>query len=132
MKDRNTLLFGLLNLLQGAAILSVPFFVASRESAVNWVLGLSGALMVAASPILVLGGRRGAFFAALACLVHGAVGTVLAALIAGSAAYLYGIYGATGRSAGAIAFALAGFVLVVFWLIPAHELKFLRGRLKTQ
>jgi hypothetical protein len=45
-----------------------------------------------------------------------------------SSSYLYGIYGQLGHSIGAIGFVIALWVLVVFWLIPGHELHFLRQR----
>ncbi|MCP4602637.1 MAG: hypothetical protein GY847_19335 [Proteobacteria bacterium] len=126
MKNKTIILFGILNLVQGAVIGAVPIIAESREPLVNWLLGTVAISMLIAGPALVFGGRIGRMIAALACLVHGVVGTAFATLIAGSASYLYGIYGHHGHSIGAIAFVLVGFVLFVFWLIPAHELLFLK------
>ena len=43
-----------------------------------------------------------------------------------SASFLYGIYGTRGHALGAIAGAIALLVLVVFCLIPAHTVAWLR------
>ena len=51
-----------------------------------------------------------------------------AALIASAATYLYGIYGHHGHALGSMAFVLTIVSLIVFWLIPAHELSFIRKR----
>ena len=128
MRDRKTILFGALNLVQGAAIGAIPLLAPSRYAWVNWALGGLSAVMLLAGPALVLAGRYGRIAAAVACLLHIGAGLALAALAASSAAYLYGIYGAYGRDLGKIAFVVAGFVLIVFWLVPAHELAWLRGK----
>ncbi len=132
VKDKSLLLFGALNLLQGGVIGAIPLIVESREPAANWLLGAVAVLMIAAGPALVFGGRVGRIIATSACLVHGIAGTILAALVLGSASYLYGIYGHHGHSAGAIAFVLAAVMLLVFWLVPAHELHFLRKQGQTR
>lgn len=128
LRDRRIRIFFVLNLVQAALVGAIPILVASRATWVNWVLGGAAAVMVAAAFGLILFGRWGRLAAALACLVHGLIGTSLAALVATSATYLYGIYGSFGHSVGAIAFALAAVVLIVFWLIPAHELHYLGKR----
>jgi hypothetical protein len=128
MKERKAILFGLLNLVQGAAIGAIPLVVPSRDARVNWVLYAVAGAMLLAGPALVVAGRFGRIIAAAACLLHLLAGLASAALIASSAAYLYGIYGAYGRDMGRVAFVVALFALVVFWLIPAHELAWLRGR----
>ena len=132
MKDKKIILFGVLNLVQGAAVGAIPVFVVSREPLVNWILGVVAVAMLLAGPAIVVGGRIGRIVAASACLINMLTGTVFAALVVGSASYLYGIYGRHGSTVGAIAFVLAAFVLVLFWLIPAHELHFLRSGKTTK
>jgi hypothetical protein len=127
-KDKKLLLFGVLNLVQGALIGAIPLVVSSRSTPVDWVLALAAILMMVAGPALVLGGQWGRRFAAAVCLLHWVIGLAAAALIASSASYLYGIYGHHGHSVGSLAFVMAVIVLVVFWLIPAHELAYLRAR----
>jgi hypothetical protein len=128
MRERKAILFGVLNLVQGAAIGAIPVIVPSRDAAVNWALGTVAVAMLLAGPALVFAGRYGRVAAAAACLLHLLTGIVVAALVASSAAYLYGIYGSYGRDLGTIAFVVAVFALIVFSLIPAHELAWLRGR----
>ena len=128
MKDKKVILFSVLNVLQGLIIGAIPLVVASREPMVNWLLFAIAGLMILAGPALMFGGRIGFKFAAIACLVHGAVGTVFAALIASAASYLYGIYGHHGHALGSMAFVLVIVSLIVFWLIPAHEINYLRKR----
>ncbi|MDD5310092.1 MAG: hypothetical protein PHU25_22470 [Deltaproteobacteria bacterium] len=130
MRERKTILFGVLNLVQGTAIGAIPVIVPSRDVAVNWALGAVAAVMLVAGPALVFGGRYGRITSAAACFVHLLAGLVATTLIASSAAYLYGIYGAYGRDLGRIAFVVALFALIVFWLIPAHELVWLGNRRK--
>jgi hypothetical protein len=127
-KDKKLLAFGVLNLVQGLLVGAIPVLVSSRAQQVDWALGVAAILMLVAGPALVFGGRWGRRFAAVACLLHWVIGLAAAALIASSASYLYGIYGHHGHSAGALAFAVAAMVLVLFWLIPGHELAFLRRR----
>ena len=121
---------------QGALVGAIPLFVSSREPFVNWVLGAIAVIMLLAAPALLFGGQLGKVFATAACLMHGIAGTVLAALVAFAASYLYG--GKTeetlrhGLAMGSLAFVIAAFLLVVFWLIPAHELHFLRRRMGEQ
>jgi len=124
-RDRKLALFGALNLVQAALVGAIPLVAPSRAGAVNWALFAVAALMVAAAPALVFGGRAGRRVALAVCLIYWLVGLALAALIVASASYLYGIYGRTGESAGAIAFVLAAMVLVLFWLIPGHEIRYL-------
>ena len=128
MKDRSNAVFGVLNLAQAALIGAVPMVAPSREPLVNWVLGAAAVVIALAGPALVFAGRPGRIYAAVACLIHWLLGTVLSALIIASASYLYGIYGRHGHSIGSIAFVLAFMVLVAFWLIPLHELNFLRKK----
>ncbi len=129
---KTTIIFGILNLVHGAIICAIPLVVPSREPLVNWLLGAVAASMLLAGPALVMGGRIGRMAAAFACLISGFLGTAFAMLIIGSASYLYGIYGRQGHSIGSIAFVIAGFVLVAFWLIPAHELAFLKKQERSQ
>lgn len=126
MFNHKNLLFGGLNLVQGALIGSIPLLVASREPAVNWVLAGVAILMLVSGPALVFAGRIGRIVAAIACLVHGLTGTIIAALVAFAASYLYGIYGRHGVAVGSVASVGAVFILVVFWLVPAHELRYLK------
>ncbi|MDJ0763725.1 MAG: hypothetical protein QNJ97_12150 [Myxococcota bacterium] len=132
MKDKKKILFGLLNIAQGGLVVAIPLIATSREPIINWVLGAAAALMFIAGPALFFGGPLGKKIAALACLIHGVIGTILAALIASSAAYLYGIYGRHGHAAGSIGFVLVLLVLTVFWLLPAHELSFLKKQERGQ
>lgn len=127
-KDRKLLAFGALNLVQGLLVGAIPVLVSSRAQQVDWALGVAAILMLVAGPALVFGGRWGRRFAAVVCLLHWVIGLAAAALIASSASYLYGIYGHHGHSVGALAFVIAAIVLVLFWLIPGHELAFLRRR----
>jgi len=76
----------------------------------------------------VFGGRFGRRLAMAICLVYWVMGLVFAALIVAAASYLYGLYGNNGQTAGAIAFVLAALVLLLFWLIPGHEIHFLKRR----
>ncbi len=126
MKTKTTFIFGMLNIVQGVLVGAIPFFVPSRELFVNWLLYAAAVLMLLAGPALIALGRPGAVFATFTCLVHGIMGTVFAALIAASASYLLGIYGHHGQTAGALALVIMAVVLILFWLIPAHELSFLR------
>jgi hypothetical protein len=121
-----TILFGALDVLQGALVGLIPLLVPSREPAVNWILGTAAAMMIAAGPMLVFGKGPGRAVAAVVCLLYLALGAGFAAVIAASASYLYGIYGRHGHAVGSIGFVLMGVVLIFFWLIPAHELNFLR------
>ena len=132
MRDRQLILFGVLNLVQGALVGSIPLFVSSREPFVNWVLGAIAIIMLLAAPALVFGGQLGRVLATAACLMHAITGTVFAALVAFAASYLLGIYGRHGLAMGSLSFVIAVFLLVVFWLIPAHELHFLRKRAGEQ
>lgn len=120
------ILFGFLNLLQGALVGAIPLLVPSREPAVNWILGSAAVLMLAAGPALVFGKKIGRAAAAVVCFLHFALGIGFAGLIAASASYLYGIYGRHGHAVGSIGFVMIGVVLILFWLIPAHEINFLR------
>ena len=128
MKDRLTLLFGVLNLLQGCVIGTVPLLLPSREPAFNWLLGAAAVAMLIAGPAIVFGGRAGRMLAAISCLYNFLLGAVLALLVVLSASYLYGIYGRHGHASAAIALVIAALGLVVFWLLPAHELHFLRRK----
>ena len=127
-RDGRLILFGALNVVQAALVGAIPFVAPARSSALNWTLGAAALLMLAAAPALVFGGRKGRRFALGVCLAYWAMGLVLAALIVASASYLYGIYGHTGVTAGAIAFVVAALVLVLFWLVPGHEIHFLTRR----
>ena len=125
--DRRTALYAALSLFQGLLVGAIPLVTPSRSEAVNWVLGAAAVAMLLAAPALLWGGRRGRAVAAAACLLHGLVGTVLSALVLGSASYIYGIYGHHGHTVGTMAFVFVAFLLVLFWLIPGHELRFLRA-----
>jgi len=131
LKDSRLILFGALNVVQGALVGAIPLLASSRSPQVNWALGVTAILMVVAGPALVFGGRWGRRFAGAVCLLHWIIGLAAAALIASSASYLYGIYGHHGHAVGALAFVLAVVVLIVFWLIPGHEIAFLRGRARS-
>ena len=126
MKNKTLILFGVLNLVQGALVGAIPLLAPSREAWVNWFLGGAAVLMLIAGPSLIFGGRIGRTLAAIVCLVHGVIGTGFAALVAASASYLYGIYGRHGHAVGSIGFVIVGVVLILFWLIPAHELHYLK------
>ena len=126
MNNRMTIAFGALNLVQGALVGAIPLVVPSREPSINWLLGAAAITMLISGPALIFLGRIGRIVAAASCLFHGLLGTAFATLVAVSASYLYGIYGRHGHAAGSIAFAIAVVGLIVFWLIPAHELHFLR------
>jgi small-conductance mechanosensitive channel len=126
--DRKRYLFGVLNLVHGLVIGAVPVLVPSREPAFNWVIGVAAVSMLLAAPALVFAGKHGRRLAAAACLINWLVGLAAAALIVFSAAYLYGIYGRHGHAVGSISFVVALLVLLVFWLVPAHELHYLRRR----
>ena len=128
MKDKKLMVFGVLNVVQGLIVGAIPLLVSSRIDAVNWVLTLASALMIISGPVLIFGGKWGRRLAASACLLHWLLGLVFAALSLMSASYLYGIYGRHGQSAGAMAAAVAVVIFIVFWLIPAHEIHFLRTR----
>jgi hypothetical protein len=126
LRDGKLVLFGVLNLVQGLLVAAVPALVPSLEPAVNGILVTAAVVMWLAAPALVLGGRLGRWVAAISCLLHWLLGLGFAALVVASASYLYGIYGQLGHAIGAIGFVIALLVLVVFWLIPGHELHFLR------
>ena len=128
VKDKKLVLFGALNLVQGALVGAIPLLVSSRAPHVDWVLGVAAILMLVAGPALVLGGGWGRRFAAVVCLLHWVIGLAAAALVASSASYLYGIYGRHGHAVGSLAVVMAVVVLIVFWLIPGHELAYLRAR----
>lgn len=132
MADRKLLVFCALNIVQGVLVGMIPLAFSSRVAAFNWILAVASVSMLVAGPALLLGGRYGRIFAAFACLLHGTIGTVLAALLAGSASYLYGIYGHHGHALGTIAFVFVGVGLIFFWLIPGHELHYLRNWVPTE
>ncbi len=130
MTDSRRTLFAVLDLLQGAVVGGLPWLIPGRHGAVDAVLWTLGALMLVSAPLL-LGGWRWARPLLLAiCVAYWATGAVLVVLIAGSAAYMYGIYGLLGHLLGTIGFLLAALVAVGFWLLPAHQLHHLlrRGR----
>lgn len=127
-REKGLALYGALNVVEGALVGAVPLLAPSRADAVNWALFAVAALMLAAGPALAFGGAAGRRFALGVCYAYWAVGLALAALVVASAAHLYGLYGRFGTSAGAIAFAVAAMVLVLFWLIPGHEIRFLTRR----
>ena len=127
-RDGKIILFGALNVVQAALVGAIPLVVPARSAALNWTLGAAAVLMLAAAPALVFGGRLGRSLAMAVCLAYWVLGLAFAALIVASASYLYGLYGRTGQSAAAIASVVAALVLVLFWLIPGHEIHFLRRR----
>ncbi len=126
MKDKKAKLFSVLNIVQGVLIGAIPLVVSSRVDAVNWVLYATGALMIIAGPALLFGGRMGKRVAAVACLTHGVLGTIFTTLIVSATSYLYSIYGHHGYALGTMSLVLSIVVLIVFWLVPAHELSYLR------
>ncbi|MBI5525171.1 MAG: hypothetical protein HY897_02475 [Deltaproteobacteria bacterium] len=126
MPDRTVWLFAALNLMQASVIGAIARYVPSRSPVINGVLWGAAALMLAAAAAVVIRKPWARGVAAIACIIHGAVGLGFAALVIASASYLYGIYGGHGRALGGIALAIAAMVLIVFWLVPAHELAFLR------
>ncbi len=126
--DRRHWLFAGLNLAQAMLLGAILLWLPSNAMWVNLTLGVGLALMLASSPALVFGGQRGQWVAAAACLYQWVLGTVFALGTASSAAYLYGIYGNFGKSLGLVSGAGTFCVLIVFWLIPAHELSWLRSR----
>jgi len=127
-REGKLILYGVLNVVEAALVGAVPLVAPARSGALNWVLGAAAVLMLAAAPALVFGGNVGRRIALGVCLAYWAAGLVLAALIVASASYLYGLYGHTGQSAAAIAFVVAAMVLVLFWLIPGHEIHYLTRR----
>ncbi len=128
MKDKKLMFFGALNVVQGLMVGAIPLLVSSRIDAVNLVLAFASVLMIISGPVLIFGGKWGRRLAASACLFHWLLGLVFASLSLMSASYLYGIYGRHGQSAGAMAAAVAVGIFIIFWLIPAHEIHFLRTR----
>lgn len=127
-RDGKIILFGVLNVVQAALVGAIPLVAPARSGALNWTLGIAAVLMIAAAFALVFGGRFGRRVAMAVCLVYWVMGLAFAALIVAAASYLYGLYGHNGQTAGAIAFVLAALVLVLFWLVPGHEIHFLRRR----
>jgi small-conductance mechanosensitive channel len=127
-RDGKLILFGVLNIVQAALVGAIPLVAPARSGALNWALGAAAVLMLAAAPALVFGGRIGRRIAMAICLAHWVLGLAFAALIVAAASYLYGLYGHSGQTAGAIAFVLAALVLVLFWLIPGHEIHYLTRR----
>lgn len=119
-------MFAGLNICQAGLIGSIPLTLSSREPLVNGVLFAAAGVMVLAALGLFVRGETGRKIAFYACVVHGVIGTVFSMLIAGSASYLYGIYGRHGHAVGSIAFVLVVVVFIVFWLLPAHEIWFLQ------
>jgi hypothetical protein len=128
MPDRTAWLFFVLNLVQATVIGAIARYVPSRSPTVNAVLWAAAGVMLVAAAALPVRKPWARAVAAVACIAHGAVGLLGAALIFASASYLYGIYGYHGQALGGIALGLAAVVLVVFWLIPAHELAWLRQK----
>jgi len=87
---------------------------------------LAGAMMVTAG-MLMFTDRAGRIVAAVVCLAYWLAGAAFAVLVAMSAAYLYGIYGGIGQALGIVAWAVVALVGVLFWLIPSHQLAWLRS-----
>ncbi|MFO8071564.1 MAG: hypothetical protein R6V85_06775 [Polyangia bacterium] len=119
------ILFAVLNAVQGLLVGAIPLLVPSRSEAINAVLWAVAAASLLAAPAILLSGGWGRWVAAAACLANWLTGLAFAALTAWSASYLYGIYGRHGHAVGSIAFVIAGVVLILFWLIPLHELHYL-------
>lgn len=120
------LLFVALDLLSGGVVGALPFLLPSTSAITDGVLVVLGAAMLLAGPAMMWGGRPGRWFAAGVCLAWWAAGAVLAALLAASAGYLVGIYGAMGQALAAVAGVVMVLVMVVFWLVPGHQLSLLR------
>ena len=127
-RDGKLILFSVLNVIEAMLVGAIPLVAPARSAALNWTLGAAAVLMLAAAPALLFGGRFGRRLAMAVCLVYWLLGLAFAALIVAAASYLYGLYGRTGQSAAAIAFVVAAMVLVLFWLIPGHEIHFLKRR----
>ena len=130
LKNKQNILFGVLNLVQGLLVGALPVLVPSRADIFNWIFGAAAILMLLAGPALIFAGKWGARLAAAACLVHWIIGLATAALTFFSASCIYGIYGHQGKSLGAIGFVIVIVIMIVFWLIPGHELHYLRNQFK--
>jgi len=124
--------FSLLNIFQGALVGVVPIIVPSRLDPVNWALYTAAALMIASGPALMFAGTWGKRIAAGVCLLYWLMGLFGAVLVGMSASYLYGIYGYHGHAAGSLAVVIAVILLIVFWLIPSHELYYLKKQENTK
>ena len=120
------LLFAGLDVVLGCMVGAFPFLVPGDSRAIDLTLAALGVLMVLAGPALVFGGRPGRLYAIGACLAYWLAGAVLVVLLATSAAWLWGIYEAMGEALAMAAVAIAVLVMVVFWLVPGHQLAFLR------
>ena len=125
-ENRSKLLYGVLNIVQGALVGAIPLMVSSRIEVVNTLLMVVAGLMILAGPALFFGGTWGKRYAAGICILYWIAGLVGVSAVVFSASYLYGIYGRHGASAGGMAFVLAALLMVLFWLIPGHELHYLK------
>ncbi len=126
MKSVKNILFGVLNLVQGAMVGLIPLLIPSRSESINNFLVGVAVVMLLAGPLLVFAGKWGRIYAIFACLFYWLFGLVAICVVVFSASYLYGIYGHYGQTAGILAGVTALFLAVMFWLIPAHELHFLK------
>ena len=126
MNESATVRFAVLDLVQAGLVAAIPWLVPSGSLVIDGVFWTLAALMVVAAPTLVFGGRTGRIVAGVVCVVYWVAGAALVVGIGSSAAYLTGIYGTLGKTLGAAAWLLAALVAVLFWLIPAHELVWLR------
>ena len=118
-KDGGLAFLGTLAILSGLFLFGFTLGVWTwEEMATLWPVFL--AIVGIAFLVAFLAERRSRDF--------GVLGLGLAALVVASSSYLYGIYGQLGHTIGSIGFVIALLVLVVFWLIPGHELYFLRQR----
>ncbi|MFT7518190.1 MAG: hypothetical protein ACI9MC_000320 [Kiritimatiellia bacterium] len=128
MREPKIVAFAVLDLLQAALIGSVPLTVPSGAFWIDGTLWLLAGCMAVAAPMLVFGGRVGRIYGAVVCLLYWLAGAVLAALVASSAGYLYGIYGGIGQALGIVAWVVVALVALMFWFMPLHQLAWLRKR----
>ena len=107
-------------------MLAIPWLLPSRSSLLNGGLVALGALMLISGPLLIWAGRLGRLVAASACLLNWAVGTVFSVLILASASYLAEAFGRMGSTVAGLSLVLVALTVVLFWLLPLHELHALR------
>jgi hypothetical protein len=125
MTDKTRYLLAALDLLQGIAVGGLPWLIPGQHGWFDAVALTLGVMMLASAPLLIGNWRWARPLLLATCVAYWAVGTVLVVLIAGSASYMYGIYGLLGHLLGTIGVLIAALVAVGFWLLPAHQLHYL-------